>query len=349
MESFYKKELPEPLIKFSSAEGKLIFKEALQEGNMETYFELGEQYVTQAKPEDCGISSLVMVLNALGIDPCKVWKKPWRWYTEENLYCVTRSTKGLLFDEFLRIALCNKTWVVGFYPSSVYPAFHRTSRINCIETAHCKECNSGCKVNGSHVLYRSASLETFRSAIVACSRRSGLHMVVNFSRKVLNQTGSGHFSPVVGYNSQKDMCLVLEVARFKYPAFWCPVSLLYEALEPLDRDTGNPRGFFVIAKSSKFYPEVNIDTVTKVPFPLSLEEVNSYARDLNCLLVYSYFRLLENPHKDFTGKTRDLALDPLITGTLQDFFPQPNYVLDLVLESISSSDFEGYFKTICND
>lgn len=74
--SLYKRELPEFLIAFRSTKGKAIFKEALEEGNMESYFELAEQYVTQARPEDCGLSTLVMILNALGIDPGRIWHYP---------------------------------------------------------------------------------------------------------------------------------------------------------------------------------------------------------------------------------------------------------------------------------
>jgi glutathione gamma-glutamylcysteinyltransferase len=40
-------------------------------------------------------------------------------------------------------------------------------------------------------------------------------MVTSYSRKVLGQTGDGHFSPVGGYCAQEDMVLILDVARFK--------------------------------------------------------------------------------------------------------------------------------------
>jgi glutathione gamma-glutamylcysteinyltransferase len=61
--------------------GKAIFKEALADGSMECYFPLAEQFITQAEPETCGPTSLVMVLNSLNVDPGKQWKGIWRWYT----------------------------------------------------------------------------------------------------------------------------------------------------------------------------------------------------------------------------------------------------------------------------
>ena len=58
-------------------------KEALAEGNMEHYFPVAEQFRTQDEPAYCGRSTLVVALNALGIDPGRLWKGPWRWFNED--------------------------------------------------------------------------------------------------------------------------------------------------------------------------------------------------------------------------------------------------------------------------
>ena len=41
---------------------------------MECYFPLAEQFRTQDEPAFCGLSTLTMVLNALAVDPGRVWK-----------------------------------------------------------------------------------------------------------------------------------------------------------------------------------------------------------------------------------------------------------------------------------
>ena len=41
----------------------------------------------KAEPAYCGLGSLVVVLNALRIDPGREWKGPWRWFHEELLDC----------------------------------------------------------------------------------------------------------------------------------------------------------------------------------------------------------------------------------------------------------------------
>ncbi len=101
--TYHKRELPSSLIALSSLQGtfiirsfihshshshshsliyysgRLLFKESLDQGGMESYFALSEQFVTQSEPSFCALSSLAMVLNALSYDPKKIWKGPWRW------------------------------------------------------------------------------------------------------------------------------------------------------------------------------------------------------------------------------------------------------------------------------
>ncbi|CAN0355841.1 unnamed protein product, partial [Laminaria digitata] len=72
--SFYRRELKPPCVAFSSADGRKLFREALVEGNMESYFRLAEQFRTQDDPAFCGLSTLTMVLNALAVDPGRTWK-----------------------------------------------------------------------------------------------------------------------------------------------------------------------------------------------------------------------------------------------------------------------------------
>ena len=76
---------------------------------------------------------------------------------------------------------------------------------------------------GSEVL-RKSSLNLFRNSLISCHRRTNMLMTINFSRKSLSQTGSGHFSPLAAYNSKNDMALILDVAKFKYDTYWCSVE-----------------------------------------------------------------------------------------------------------------------------
>jgi len=85
--SLYRRPLPDELIPFASEEGRRVFREALATGHMEGFFAVSEQFHTQADPAFCGLGSLVVALNALEIDPGRLWKGPWRWFSEELLDC----------------------------------------------------------------------------------------------------------------------------------------------------------------------------------------------------------------------------------------------------------------------
>jgi len=71
---------------------------------------------------------------------------------------------------------------------------------------------------------------------------------INFSRKSLSQTGSGHFSPLAAYNLKKDMVLVLDVAKFKYDSYWCSVEEIYESFKDKDLKSNKSRGFSINKK-----------------------------------------------------------------------------------------------------
>ena len=69
VKQFYRRALPETCISFSSEQGQAIFKEALASGHLQCYFKLAAQFRTQDEPAYCGLSTLVMILNSLEVDP----------------------------------------------------------------------------------------------------------------------------------------------------------------------------------------------------------------------------------------------------------------------------------------
>jgi hypothetical protein len=54
--------------------------------------------------------------------------------------------------------------------------------------------------------------------------------------------------PVAAYNKQTDRFLILEVARYKYPAFWIKTEDLWKGVNTMDNDVS--RGFIIINPSS---------------------------------------------------------------------------------------------------
>jgi glutathione gamma-glutamylcysteinyltransferase len=222
-ESFYRRPLPSPLVPFSSPEGRTLFGEALAAGTMEGYFPLAEQFHTQAEPAFCGLGTLVIVLNALAIDPGRAWRGPWRWFSEELLDCcrpleVVRR-EGVTLEDLACLARCNGASVqvhrAPSDPSELAPA-----------------------------------VAEFRAALREAARTpQEPHLVAAYDRAGLGQTGHGHYSPVAGYHEGLDLALLLDVARFKYPPHWVPVPALVSAMQAVDPATGRPRGYLELRRA----------------------------------------------------------------------------------------------------
>jgi glutathione gamma-glutamylcysteinyltransferase len=211
-ETLYRRPLPSDAIAFSSVDGRGVFAEALAAGGLDGYFPLAEQFHTQSDPAFCGLGSLVVALNALGIDPGRLWKGPWRWFAEELLDCCVPLSevraRGLDVEELACLARCNGADVE-------------------LERAD------------------ATNLASFRSAL-ALAARGEVVLVVSYDRSAMGQTGSGHFSPVGGYHRARDLALVLDVARFKYPPHWVSAERLWQAMQPIDPATGRARGWMVL-------------------------------------------------------------------------------------------------------
>lgn len=214
--TLYRRPLPPGMIAFSSAEGRRLFAEALAAGGLEGYFPIAEQFHTQSDPSFCGLGSLVVALNALGIDPGRLWKGPWRWFAEELLDCCVPleevKARGLDLEELGCLARCN-----------------------------------GAEVELSHADH--ADVTSFRGAVRAAAAGE-LVLVAAYDRAALEQTGAGHFSPIGGYHAASDRVLVLDVARFKYPPHWVETDMLFRAMQPADPTTGRARGWMALRRRS---------------------------------------------------------------------------------------------------
>lgn len=217
--TFYQRPLPNSCTAFSSEQGKIFFRSALENNGLKSFYSLIEQYSTQTEPAYCGLATLVVALNAMAVDPRQIWKGPWRWYEESMLNCcldlnAVKET-GVNIRQFECMAQCQGLKTELFYGDETgLSEFRKALRRACVE---------------------SEGHEEF--AILA----------VSYSRRVLGQTGSGHFSPIAAYDEVSDQVLILDVARFKYGAHWVPVPLVFEAMQPIDPDTNRSRGYLLLS------------------------------------------------------------------------------------------------------
>eukprot|EP00762_Andalucia_godoyi_P006933 ANDGO_08314.mRNA.1 Glutathione gamma-glutamylcysteinyltransferase len=233
---FYMRSLPAHLTPFPSREGKEMFRESLDAGLADSYFQLSTTFHTQSEPAYCGLATLVIALNALGCDPGKIWKGPWRWYSEEMLLACfplhDAHIHGIDLDEFCELALWNGASVQKFRP------FRRV--VEDAGVLGTQATDGGTK-----------SEEQFRQDVVNSVRSPESILVVNFSRKECGQTGEGHFSPIAAYCPSKDAILVLDVARFKHGPWWVPLPLMYRAMIAQDSATQQSRGWAVVQRAEE--------------------------------------------------------------------------------------------------
>ena len=239
------------LVAYRSEQGLRLLLDCLQSGSNENYMSLSEQFLTQSSPPSCGVATLAMVLNSLRIDPGRVWRKPWRWFTEETLiscFPLEKSEQelGLTIEHFGLIAECNGATAQTFYGSSTGLEDFR----NCLEAVFVP---------------------------AAWERR----LVVAFDRGVLGQTGTGHYSPIGAYHKESDMVLVMDVARFKYPPYWVPVEEMWKAMRTLDPESRRSRGFFILSRSPIKRREEDSEEFTKIDTP-RFQNVISALLDPQC-------------------------------------------------------------------
>ncbi|EFP77364.1 uncharacterized protein PGTG_03320 [Puccinia graminis f. sp. tritici CRL 75-36-700-3] len=224
-ETFYQRQLPKSCVSFTSDQGKGVFRSALAEGHLESFFPLASQLVTQHEPAFCSLATLCTVLNALEVDPKQVWKHPWRWFDQEMLDS----------DQSLESIRKNGITLAEFNSMARRNGLALTSR-------------SPPTGNQEDVMYQSG-LQEFRSHVAKVTSQSSAFLIVSFCRESLGQTGTGHFSPVAGYSPEHDQVLVLEVARFKYPSYWVGLEDLYKSMIPIDPVSQRPRGYTILSHS----------------------------------------------------------------------------------------------------
>ena len=174
-----------PAIAFSNQkEGRLYFTEALSNGHCEGYFPLAEQFQSQSHYAYCGISSLSMCLNAMLIDPGRIYSGVWRWFDDSMLSCCEPLDKiqevGITLNKLACLARCNGAVCDLIYAQDI-------------------------------------KFEQFKSDLIkACTETCGMNrpiLIASYSRKELNQTGSGHFSPLAAFAVKSNMVLILDVER----------------------------------------------------------------------------------------------------------------------------------------
>jgi hypothetical protein len=201
----------------SPAGQKLLLKPRTRRAD---YAALMQWYETQANLAYCGVASSVMVLNSLAVAAPKAdGYGTNRFWTQTNLFTVPTSRS---FVEASRVAREGMT----------------------LEQLHGLLASVGTGVRRYHG--ESLSLEQLRWLLRRGLSERTDRLLANYDRRALGQKGGGHISPLAAYDPDQDRVLILDVARYRYPAVWVTTPDLWRAIRSIDTSSGLSRGLVII-------------------------------------------------------------------------------------------------------
>ncbi len=213
--------LPDNLAGFSTHDGEAYFAES---DAREAYFPLASNFLTQKTQAYCGVASIVMVLNALGVPaPAVPEYAPYRTFTQDNV--LTEQTDAILPRDVLARQGMTLDQIGGILSTQPVKA----------EVHHASD----------------SSVDEFRKLASAYLGQPGRFVIVNYLRKALGEQTGGHISPLAAYDAKADRFLILDVARYKYPPVWVKTTDIFDAMNTPDPSNDNKtRGFVMVSAAS---------------------------------------------------------------------------------------------------
>src|SRR5271167_57159 len=209
--------LPDNLAGFSTHDGEVYFAES---DAREAYFPLASNFLTQKTQAYCGVASIVMVLNALGVPAPPVPEyTPYRTFTQDNV--LNDQTDAVLPREVLARQGMTLDQIGGILATQPVKA----------EVHHASD----------------SSADEFRKLASAYLGEPGHFVLVNYLRKAIGEEIGGHISPLAAYDAKADRFLILDVARYKYPPVWVKTAEIFDAMNTPDASNGDKtRGFLLV-------------------------------------------------------------------------------------------------------
>ncbi len=209
----------EQTIPLASAAGQELLLR--RESRRADYGALAQWLETQAHLSYCGVASSVMVLNSLGLAaPLAEGLKPYRFWTQINVFSGAAARAPVV-----SAALVSRQGMT-------------LAQLDGLLTSQ------GARVRRYYG--EVLSLEHFRWLLKRNLADPDDRLLVNYDRRALGQSGGGHISPLAAYDPRSDRVLILDVARYRYPAVWVTIPDLWQAVRSVDRGTGRSRGLLTI-------------------------------------------------------------------------------------------------------
>jgi hypothetical protein len=205
--------LPDDLVAADGGTGRLLLANAEAKAD---HAPLTRWFVPQQKLSWCGVASATIVLNALDVKP----PSGDSWQQHALFTRGARRVKSRLAVTFGGMTLAELEGILD--------------------------------ANGALAdAYRADEnpLDRFR-AMAEGNLGSPLDfLIVNYARPSLGQAGGGHISPVAAWDRDTDRFLVLDTAAYKYPWTWVRGADLHAAMNTIDPDSQESRGWVVVRRA----------------------------------------------------------------------------------------------------
>ncbi len=210
----------QPLIPLAGPAGQNLL---LQANARSDHGPLAQWFETQANLAYCGVASAVMVLNSLEVPaPPVPGYGSYRFWTQTNAFSIPGSQgfvrPGVVATEGMTLAQL-QGWLSG-RPELVVERFHADQ----------------------------LTLPQWRALLQRSLQDPRDRLLVNYLRSGLGQPGGGHISPLAAYDPGSDAVLILDVARYRYPAVWVNAVDLWRAMATTDASSGRSRGLLLIRR-----------------------------------------------------------------------------------------------------
>lgn len=211
-------EIPSQLFSLSHPIGQ---QRLMQSDYRQAYWPLATYFETQRNQAYCSVATSVIALNALGLPrPATSLYPDFPFFTQQDFFTGISKTvadpervaqEGMTLDQL--------ETVLAHYPV-------RTEKFSA----------------------EALNVVQLRELLKKHLREQDRFVLFNFNRSFIGEVGAGHWSPLAAYHEPSDSVLLMDVARYKYPPVWVPLSDLLRGAQDPDSLSGKARGLLVLSK-----------------------------------------------------------------------------------------------------
>jgi hypothetical protein len=231
------------LVDWRSVEGQTRLAESEVKRD---FFQLAGNYVSQDNSIICGLATAATVLNSLYIrkrqdlpvDKSSIPSRAKAYLSKSyNPFFPKFTPNNLLSNQTKSIeAIMGK-------PKNVKGKTVKDFGLQLEQLAQVFR-SHGARVDKT-VVTDNISFEAVKRAMMTGLKTSETYVVVNYSRKKVQQKGGGHISTVGAYHRESDSFLILDTNANKAPWMWVDAKALYRSMQTFD--TVENRGFLIIS------------------------------------------------------------------------------------------------------